>query len=651
MQIDILVIILLHNTVGSVLCRYLGRFFAAHYCRQHTIQISFYYFPAQYCCTILYAAYYIHILVITFLHNTVGSVVCRYLGHYFVAQYCTQRTMQICWSLLCCTILQTAYYVYILVVTLLHNNVVSVLCRYLGYYFAAQYCRQRSMQISWSFLCCTILQAIVLCRYLGHYFAAQYCRQCTMQISWSFLCCTILQAAYYVDILVITLLHNIVRSVLYRYLGHYFAAQYCSQRTMQISWLLLCCTILQAVFYVDILVITLLLNTVGSVLCRKYIFHYFIAQYCCTILQAAYYIHILVITLLHNTVGSVLCIYLGRYFAAQYCRQSTMQISWSLLCCTLMQAVYDVDILVITLLHNIVGSVLCRYLGHYFAAQYCSQCTMQISWSLFCYTILQAVYYVDILVFTLLHNTVGSVLCRYLGRFFAAQFYRQCNMQLSWSLLFCTILQAVYFVDILVVTLLHNIVGNVIFRYLVHYFAAQYCRQRTMQISWSLLCYTILQAAYYIDILVVTLMHNTVGRVICRYLGRYFAAQYCRQRTMSISWSLLYCTILQAVYYVDNLVVTLLHNTVGSVLCRYLGRFFAAQFYRQCNMQLSWSLLCCTILQAAYFVDILVFTLLHNIVGSILYRYLGRYFAAQYCRQRTMQISWSLLCCTILQAT
>ena len=825
--VDILVITLLHNTVGSVLCRYLGHYFAAQYCRQRTMQISWsllcctilqaaYYVDilvitllhnivgsvllqiswSLLCCTILQAAYYVDILVITLLHNTVGSVLCRYLGHYFAAQYCRQRTMQISWSLLCCTILQAAYYVDILVVTLLHNIVGSVLCRYLGHYFAAQYCRQRTMQISlaayYVILVVTLLHNIVgsvLCRYLGHYFAAQYCRQRTMQISWSLLCCTILQAAYYVDILVITLLHNIVGSVLCRYLGHYFAAQYCRQRTMQISWSLLCCTILQAAYYVDILVITLLHNIVGSVLCR-YLGHYFAAQYCrqrtmqiswsllhnivgctmqiswsllcCTILQVAYYVDILVITLLHNIVGSVLCRYLGRYFAAQYCRQRTMQISWSF---TLLHNIVGSVLcryLVVTLLHNI---VLCRYLGHYFAAQYCTQrtiqiqrtmqiswsllcCTimqaayyvdilvitllhrqrtMQISWSLLCCTILQVAYYVDILFITLLHNIVSSVLCRYLGRYFAAQYCRQrtmqiswsCNMQLSqlysaaqycrqrtlqisWSLLCCTILQAAYYVDILVVTLLHNTVGSVLCRYLGHYFAAQYCRQRTMQISWSLLCCTILQAAYYVDILVllcctilqaayyvdilvVTLLHNIVGSVLCRYLGhyfaaqycrqrtahnivvsvlcrylgssvlcrylgRYFAAQYCRQRTMQISWSLLCCTILQAAYYVDILVITLLHNIVGSVLCRYLGHYFAAQYCRQRTMQISWSLLCCTILQAAYYVDILVITLLHNIVGSVLCRYLGHYFAAQYCRQRTMQISWSLLCCTILQA-
>ena len=182
------------------------------------------------------------------------------------------------------------------------------------------------------------------------------------------------------------------------------------QRTMQISWSLLCCTILQAAYYVDILVVTLMHNIVGSVL-RRYLDHYFASQYCSTILQAAYYAHILVITLLLNIVGSVLFRYLGHYFAAQYCRQRTMQITLSLLCCTILYAAYYVDILAITLLHNIVGSVLGRYLGHYFAAQYCRQSTMQISWSLLCYTILSAAYYVDILVITLLHNTVGSVLC------------------------------------------------------------------------------------------------------------------------------------------------------------------------------------------------------------------------------------------------
>ena len=397
-------------------------------------------------------------------------------------------------------------------------------------------------------------------------------QQRTMQISWSFLCCTILQAAYYVDIFVITLLHNIVGSVLCRYLGHYFAAQYCRQRTMQISWSLLCCTIL----------------------------------------QAAYYVVILVITLLHNTVGSVLCRYLGHNYAAQYCRLHTMQI------------------FAVTLLHNIVGSVLCRYLGHYFAAQSCRQRTRQISWSLLCYTILQ-----------------------------------QRTMQISWSLICCTIRQVAYYVDILVVSLLHNIVCSLLCRYFGHYFAAQYCWQRTMQISWSLLCCTILQAAYYVDMLVITLLHNIVSSVLCtylrryfaaqycscvlfRYLGNYFAAQYCRMRTMQISWSLLCCTILQAVYYIDILVVTLLHNIVGSVLCRYLGHYFAAQYCSQHIMQISQPLLCCTILQAAYQVDILVITLLHNIVGSVLCRYLGHYSATHYCRQRTMQISWSLLCCTIL---
>ena len=221
-------------------------------------------------------------------------------------------------------------------------------------------------------------------------------------------------------------------------------------------------------------------------------------------------------------------------------------------------------------------------------------------------------------------------------------------MQISWSLLCSTILQAVYYVDILVFTLLHNTVVSVLCRYLGHYFAAQCCRQRTMQISWSLLCCTILQAAYYVDILVVTLLHNIVGSVLCRYFGHYFAAQYCRQRTMQISWSLLCCTILQAAYYVDMLVITLLHNIVGSVVCRYLRLYFAAQYCRQHTMQISWPLLCCTILYAAYQVDILIITLLHNIVGNVLCRYLGHYSATQYCRQRTMQISWSLLCCTIL---
>ena len=256
-----------------------------------------------------------------------------------------------------------------------------------------------------------------------------------------------------------------------------------------------------------------------------------------------------------------------------------MQISWSLLCCTILQAAYYVDILVITLLHNIVGSVLCRYLGHYFAAQYCSQRTMQISWSLLCCTKLQAVYYENIFVKTLLNNTVGSVLCRYLGHYFAAQYCRQRTMQ----------------------------------RYLGRYFAAQYCRQRTN-----------------VDNLVITLLHNTVGSILCRYLGHYFAAQYYWQRTMQISWSLIFCTILQAAYYVDILVVTLLHNTVGSVLCRYLGRYFAEQNCRERTMKISWSLFCCTILQATYYIDILVITLLYNTVGSVLCRYLGHYFAAQY---------------------
>ena len=393
---------------------------------------------------------------------------------------------------------------------------------------------------------------------------------------------------------------------------------------MQISWSLLCCTILQVVYYVDILVVSLLHNILGSVIC-SYLGLYSAAQYCrqrtlqiswsllyCTILQAAYYIDISVVTLLHNTVGSVLCRYLGRYFAAQYCRQRNIQLTWSLFCCTILQAAYYVDILVITLLHNTVGSVLCRYLGRYFDAQYCRQRNMQISF-----------------VVTLLHNIVGSVLCRYLGRYFIAQYCRQCTMQLIWSLLCCTILQpafyvdilvAAYYVDILVVSLLHNFIGSVICSYLGLYSAAQYCRQRTLQISWSLLYYTILQAAYYIDISVVTLLHNTVGSVLCRYLGRYFAAQYCRQRNIQITWSLFCCTILQAAYYVDILVITLLHNTVGSVLCRYLGRYFDAQYCRQRNMQISWSLLCCTILQAAYYVDILVVTLLHNIVVSVLCR-------------------------------
>ena len=226
------------NIVGSVLCRYLGHYFAAQYCRQCTMQID--------------------ILVIILLHNTVGSVLCRYLGHYLSARYCRQRTMQISWSLLCRTIMQAAYYVYILVITLLHYIVgrvlciylvSSVICRYLGRYFVAQYCRQRSMQISWSLLCRTILYAAY------------------MQISWSLIYCTILQAQYYVDILVITLLHNTVGSVLCRYLGHNFAAQSCRQRTMQICWSLLCCTILQTAYYLDILVVTLLHNTVDRVLC------------------------------------------------------------------------------------------------------------------------------------------------------------------------------------------------------------------------------------------------------------------------------------------------------------------------------------------------------------------------------------------------
>ena len=396
-----------------------------------------------------------------------------------------------------------------------------------------------------------------------------------MQISCSLLCCSILQAAYYVDILIIALLHNIVGSVLCRLLGHYFAAQYCRQSNLQISWSLLCCTILQAVYYVDILFITLLHN-IAAQYCRQHTIYISWSLLCGTILQAAYYLHIFVITLLHCTV-----------------------------------AAYNVDILVITLLQYIVGSVLCRYLGHYFAAQYCRQRTMQIIWSLLCCTILQAAYYVDILVaayyvdilvVTLLHNTVGSVLCRYVGCYFSAHYCRQRTLQMSWSLLCYTILQAVYYVDILFITLLHNI-------------AAQYCRQCTIYISWSLLCCTILQ-----------------------------------QRTMQISCSLLCCTILQAAYYVDMLVVTLLHNIVGSVLCRYLGRYLAAPYCRKNTMQIFWSLLCCTILQAAFYVDYLVITLLHNIAGRVLCRYLSHYFAAQYCGQRTMQISWSLLSCTILQA-
>ena len=252
---------------------------------------------------------------------------------------------------------------------------------------------------------------------------------------------------------------------------------------------------------------------------------------------------------------------------------------------------------------------------------------------------MQAAYYVDLLVITLLHNTVGSVLCRYLGRYFAAQYFRQHTMQISWLLLCCTILKAAYYVDILAITLLHNIVGSVLGRYLVHYFAAQYCKQRTMQISWSLLCCTILQVAYYVDILVVSLLHNIVGSIMCSYPSLYSAAQYFRQRTLQISWSLIFCTILQAAYYIDILVVTLLHNTVGSVLCRYLGRYFAAQYCSQRSIQISWSLFCCTILQTAYYVDILVVTLLHNTVDSVLCRYLGYYFAAQFCRQRSMQIS------------
>ena len=287
-----------------------------------------------------------------------------------------------------------------------------------------------------------------------------------------------------------------------------------------------------------------------------------------------------------------------------------MQISWALLCCSILQAAYYVDILVITLLHNIVVSVLCRYFGHYFATQYCRQCTMQISWSLLCCAILQAAYYVDILVITLLHNIVGSIICRYIGHYFAAQYCR------------------------------HGLCS-----YFGRDFAAQNCRQRTMKISWSLFCCTILQAAYYVDILVITLLHNTVDSVLCRYLGHYFASQYCSQRTMQISWSLLCCTILQAAFYVVILVITLLHNTVGSVLyrylgssvlCRYLCRYFAAQYCSQRTMQISQSLRCFTILQSAYYVDILVITLLHNIVGSVLCRYLGYYSPAQYCRQRTM---------------
>ena len=262
-------------------------------------------------------------------------------------------------------------------------------------------------------------------------------------------------------------------------------------------------------------------------------------------MQAAYYVDILVITLLHNNAGSVLCRYLGHYFAAQYCC-TILQSAYYLhfLVITLLHntvAAYYVDILVITLLHNNAGSVLCRYLGHYFAAQYCC-------------TILQAAYYLHFLVITLLYNTVAA-----------------------------------YYVDILVITFLYNIVASVLCRYLSHYFAAQYCWQRTtcMLICWSLLCCTILQTAYYVDMLVISLLYNIVGSVQCRYVGRYFAAKYCRQRTMQISWSLLCCTILQAAYYVDMLVVTLLHITVGSVLCRYLGRYFAAQYCRQSTMQIS----------------------------------------------------------------
>ena len=221
-------------------------------------------------------------------------------------------------------------------------------------------------------------------------------------------------------------------------------------------------------------------------------------------------------------------------------------------------------------------------------------------------------------------------------------------MQISWLLLCCTILQAAFYVDILVITLLHNIVCSLLCRYLRRYFAVQYCRQRTMQICWSLFFCTILQTAYYVDIFIVTLLHNTVDSVLCRYLGRYFAALYCRQHIMYISLSLLCCTKMQAAYYVDILVITLLYNIVGSVLCRYLGHYFAAQYCRQCTMQISRSLICFTILQAVYYVDILVLTLLHNIVDRVLFRYLVRYFAAQYCRQRTMQISWSLVFCTIL---
>ena len=245
---------------------------------------------------------------------------------------------------------------------------------------------------------------------------------------------------------------------------------------------------------------------------------------------------------------------------------------------------------------------------------------MQISKSLLCCTILQAAYYVYTLVITLLHNIVGSVQCRYVGRYFAAQFYRQRTMQISWSLHCCTILQAAYNIDMLVVTLLHNIVISVLCRYLGRFFAAQYCRERTLQISKSLLCCTILQAAYYVYTLVITLLHNIVISVLCRYLGRYFAAQYCKERTIQISWSLLCCNILQVAYFVDILVNTLLHNDVGSVLCRSLGHYFAAQYFRQRTIQISCSLLCCTILQAAYYVDILVISFLHNIVSSVLCR-------------------------------
>ena len=141
-----------------------------------------------------------------------------------------------------------------------------------------------------------------------------------------------------------------------------------------------------------------------------------------------------------------------------------------------------------------------------------------------------------ILVVTLLHSTVCSVHCK-----------------IYWSLLFCTILKAAFYVDILVVTLVYNTVGSVICiylgssvlcRYLSHYFAAQYCRQRTMQIP-----------------LFITLLHNIVYSVL-----------------MQICWSLLYRTILQTAYYVNILVITLLHNTVVCVKCRYLGRYFAPQY-------------------------------------------------------------------------